>query len=358
MLTIADLLSIRHPEPPRWSLDSGWLAFHYDVDGLRELWSVPVTGGGALRASAAGEKAGPFDWAPDGRLTYACKGGVYTVCPGSPGSPDLLLDGPEPVTALKWSPDGLTLAVVRAGVLSLLGAVRPHAGPLLRDLTMPGKVTDFHWSPDSARIGCLTLSGNQRDAAAVEAGTGRLLWRSDNTDWEHGLAWAGCDRLSLARMTMDSTLREFLLVDVTSGVETLVERESSHKGLKAEVAPVPSPQGDAVAYTLLVDGWPHVVLYEVATGERRLLLPGAHEDVGHAFDRPAFSPDGRYLTFASNRGNLQQRQIWRFDRQTGEMRKLTASEGTNVTPAWGPDGGQIAYIACSPWQSAEVGMCQ
>ena len=54
MLTIDDVLSIRHPEAPlRWAPDGSRLAFTYHVDGVRELWTASGPGT-AVRASAAG----------------------------------------------------------------------------------------------------------------------------------------------------------------------------------------------------------------------------------------------------------------------------------------------------------------
>ncbi|MFZ5823072.1 MAG: prolyl oligopeptidase family serine peptidase [Bacillota bacterium] len=351
MLTIDDVLSVRHPDPPRWSPDGQYLTFHYNVDGIRELWAAPAGGGEPIRLSAPAAGVGPWDWSAKGTLAFAVKGSVWATTPGV--EPVLLLEGPEPVTELKWSPDGSLLGVVRQGKLSLLGAA--GAGPVLRDLCVPGEVSPtFHWSPDGTHLACGILEGRRRDAAVVEAATGRLVWRSETPECEYGIAWVGNDRLSIVRISMDSTVREYVLVSLPGGTEEVLEREESHKGLKMEVAPVASPDGQAVAYTLMVDGWLHVVLRDFARESRTLLLPGEHEDYGHAYDRPAFSPTGRYVAFSSNKGALQQRQIWRYDRQTGELLQLTVEPGTNVNPVWSPGGSQIAYISCGPYHGAEV----
>lgn len=350
MLRIDDVLSIRHPDPPQWSPDGKWLAFHYNVDGVRELWAVPADGGEPVRVSAPGVAVGPWDWSAGHRLGYAVQGKVYVVDLGSEPVP--LLEGQEQVTELKWSPDGSVLGVVRQGKLSLLGA---GSGPLLQDLLVPGAVNPtFHWSPDGKHVACAILEGSQRDAAVVEVATGRLVWRSNTAECEYGIAWVGNDRLSIARISMDSTRREYALVSLPDGTEEVLEREESHKGLKMEIAPVASPDGQAIAYTLVVDGWLHVVLRDVCRGTRAVLLPGPHEDYGHAYDKPAFSPDGRYVAFSSNKGAHQQRQIWRYDRQTGVVKQLTTETGTNVNPAWSPDGDRMAYLTCGPYHSAEV----
>lgn len=350
MLNLDDLLSIRHPEPPRWSPDGEWLAFLYNVDGVLELSLLPAAGGEVTRLSTAGVAVGAWDWAPDGRLTWVEKQRVMVAKPG--GEAALLLDGQGPVGSLKWSPDGCTLGVLRGGKLALLGA--SQGVPMLRELPTPGHVTAFWWSPNSDRIALLFMEGGQWDAAAVAVDGGQLLWRCQTVEFEHGLAWVGNDRLSLGRTSQDSIRREYAIISLADGTEEVVEREESHKGLKSEVAPVASPQGDAVAYTLIVDGWAHLVLRDFARGTRQVLLPGEHEDYGHAGDRAAFSPDGRYVIFASSKGELQQRHLWRFDRETGEALKLTHEAGTHVNPVVSPDGKQVAFTASGPWRSAEV----
>ncbi|MDB4896761.1 MAG: peptidase prolyl oligopeptidase active site domain protein, partial [Firmicutes bacterium] len=270
----------------------------------------------------------------------------------------VLLDGQAPVGDLKWSPDGRMLAVSRGGKLILLGgqAILVGGEPILRELPAPGPVLDFWWSPDSACIAMLFLDGSQWDAGVVHVASRQLTWRSRTHDWEHGLAWLGSDKLSVVRISEDASLREYLVVDLKDGSEEVLEREMSPRSLKPEVVPVAAPTGDAAAYTLLVEGWAHLVVRDFARGTRTVVLQGDSEDYGHADDRPAWSGDGRYVAFASNYGVLQQRHLWRFDRETGEVRQLTSEPGTHVNPAFAPDGKLIACIACSPWRSAEVAL--
>ncbi|MDB4895712.1 MAG: hypothetical protein JWN15_1974, partial [Firmicutes bacterium] len=226
MLTVNDVLSIRHPEAPRWSPDGAWLAFHYIVDGATQLNVVPAGGGELVRLSAA--DAGAWDWASDGRVAWAEGPRVMAARPGAvPGAgsgagPGVLLDGQAPVGDLKWSPDGRMLAVSRGGKLILLGGQ-----PLLHELSAPGPVLDFWWSPDSACIAMLFLDGSQWDAGVVHVASRQLTWRSRTRDWEHGLAWLGSDKLSVVRISEDASMREYLVVDLKDGSEEVLERETS-----------------------------------------------------------------------------------------------------------------------------------
>lgn len=352
MLTIDDVLSIRHPDSPRWSPDGSLIAFSYTVDGRRELWTVGADGSRAAQAVTPGQAVATWDWAPDGRLTYAVGASLYARAPGSEAL--LIAQGQEPVGALRWSPDGQSLAMLSQGRLTLLG----EGAPLLRALQSPGRVTTFAWAPDSARIALTFDEGREAGAAVIDLATGELLWRSQTADCYMTVNWVGSDSLTIVRCSLDSQRRDSLLLSLADGSEELLEREFSPKGLKGEAQPVVAPTGDAIAYTVIVDGWAHVVLRDLARGTRTVVLPGAHEDYSHAGDLPAFSPDGRLLALVSNKGALQQRQLWLYDRESGGVRQLTTAPGTNCSPVWSPDGAQIAYIAAGPWHSAEVALIE
>jgi dipeptidyl aminopeptidase/acylaminoacyl peptidase len=347
VLSLADVLAIRHPERPAWSLDGARLAFPYLVDGRRELWTVGADAP-PTRASGDGRIVGAFDWGAGGQLAYAAEKTIWLA-----GEDEPLLAGLDPVADLRYAPGGERLAVLRNGRLTLLGP----AGRL-REIALPGAAqAPLTWSPQGGRIALPVLDGGQRDLAVVDAGTGEVLWRTRTADPESGAGWIGEDRLSFQRTSLDSTRREWLIADLATGAETVVERQESERGFGVHVPPVVSPDGAAIAYTWPVDGWMHVVVCELRTGTRTVVLPGAHEDLGTETERPCFSPDGRSLAFASSHGDLRQRHIWRYDLGAGSApRRLTAAPGTHCDPVWSPDGGSIACIACGPRQSPEVAL--
>jgi dipeptidyl aminopeptidase/acylaminoacyl peptidase len=73
-------------------------------------------------------------------------------------------------------------------------------------------------------------------------------------------------------------------------------------------------------------------------------LTAADEDAGN----PAFSPDGRYVSFTAKRGKDEQDQIWRLDRQGGEAERLTDVEGDIDSYRWSPDGTRIVIAMNDP----------
>jgi dipeptidyl aminopeptidase/acylaminoacyl peptidase len=84
VLTVADVLAIRHPEAPlRWSPDGKRLAFAYLVDGVRELWVAEATAA-ATRASREGQAVGAYGWTASGELLHVVGNEVWRARQDAP----------------------------------------------------------------------------------------------------------------------------------------------------------------------------------------------------------------------------------------------------------------------------------
>lgn len=109
-------------------------------------------------------------------------------------------------------------------------------------------------------------------------------------------------------------------------------------------APVVSHDGERVAYVVSTrdleensersDVW----MLELPNGEPRRMTRGE----GSA-SSPAFSPDGRYLSFLTSRGD-EGAQVWVLDLRGGEARALTHLERGVRDYAWSPEGGRLALL--------------
>ncbi|HUE87342.1 MAG TPA: S9 family peptidase [Vicinamibacterales bacterium] len=115
--------------------------------------------------------------------------------------------------------------------------------------------------------------------------------------------------------------------------------------LKRVGSPVISPDGSAVAYTLRETNWDDneyetEIWIGTAAGPRRLT------NGRKSSQQPAWSPDGNWLAFISDRDG--KRQIYRIAIAGGEAEKLTdGDEGVNAF-RWSPDGQSMAFTMTEP----------
>ena len=105
-----------------------------------------------------------------------------------------------------------------------------------------------------------------------------------------------------------------------------------------------APDGRSLVYALASfdeAGAEHVALWLLAlgTGETRQLSAGRGRD-----SSPAWSPDGTQIAFSSTRDGKP--QLYLIAADGGEARALTAlAQGVGSGPLWSPDGSQLAFSA-------------
>ncbi len=70
---------------------------------------------------------------------------------------------------------------------------------------------------------------------------------------------------------------------------------------------------------------------------------------------PVWTPDGRYVTFGSNRQGGAARNIyWKRADGAGEAQRLTESEHNQPPNSWSPDGKTLAFMQISPQTSRDL----
>lgn len=105
-----------------------------------------------------------------------------------------------------------------------------------------------------------------------------------------------------------------------------------------------SPEGEWVAYTLS-----YIISDEDRSDTDIYMVPleGGESLRLTASDQsersPRWSPDGRYLAFLSARDEKPS-QVWLLDRRGGEAWRLTDYPGPVSDLAWSPDGGRLALV--------------
>lgn len=109
-------------------------------------------------------------------------------------------------------------------------------------------------------------------------------------------------------------------------------------------SPVARPDGRYVAYVVSTDdleensGESHIWMLDLSSDAEPRQMTAGETSSGS----PAFSPDGRYLSFLTGRDEGPDRQVWIMDLQGGEARPLTKLDRGISDYGWAPDSKRLA----------------
>ena len=305
--------------------------------GLRRRFRAAALGlmlGLALLAVFAARRgASPSSESPATSLPYRTTPALYQITDfsGKTSHPSL-------------SPDGRTVVYVR----SIHGRSHLLSQPMIRgaetlDLSArsPADDTQPSFSPDGRWI----AFRSERDGGGIfvmptQGGPVRRL-----TDFGFHPAWSPdgkeivCSTASIESPQVRRTGSEVFRVDIATGARRRVTRGDAAQ-------PSWSPHGHRVAYWGLVPQTGRRTIWTVPVGGGEA-LPAVNDD--HLNWSPVWSPDGRYLYFASDRSGIM--NLWRVSideksgRVRGEPEPITASQQACILPSLACDGQQIAYAS-------------
>jgi Tol biopolymer transport system component/DNA-binding winged helix-turn-helix (wHTH) protein len=285
-----------------------------------------------------------------------------------------------------WSPDGTQIAFHRLdGADTGIYVVPSLGGPerKLRSTRVPWELyPTISWSPDGKRIafsdwlpaddhtGIHLLSPETGETERIPNGAkclgqvqptfshnGRYLayWcsRSENVavlyslplqggepkmvslfrDWPTGLTWSADDKELIYSLWYGNTLGE---VTVANGSAKTLAFAASAK------LPTVSSRGDKLAYSSLSYSpniWRRDLLHPEAPAAE--LIPssrGQHD--------AQYSPDGKRITFSSERSGLQ--GVWISNEDGSNLVQISNPARPSGSPQWSPDGNKIAFDSLSP----------
>jgi len=192
------------------------------------------------------------------------------------------------------------------------------------------------------------------DLFLADAKTGKIIRKLVSSDHdphfeslrfiESAGAWAP-DNRRLAFVTFSKGDNFLSFVDV----ETRKTEHIKVPGLEAIINVAWSPDGRTIALAGQTTGVSDLFLYDVESKEVRRLTADKHADL-----QPAFSPDGKTIVFATDRGadtvleqlHFTNMRLAVIDIATGQIREVSAFPGAkHINPQWAPDGGSIYFIA-------------
>lgn len=341
-----DLADVAQPD---WSPDGREIVFQSYRDGNFHLWIVGLDGAPPRQLTS-----GPFDcreprFSPDGgRIAFSSdKGGSYGihVLDRASGAVSVLVDTQAEECEPAWSPDGRKVAftsnkskvevVDEAGGRSTIAAIEET-----HDIMAPKEVHGPSWTPDGQDVIYTVIANGKaelhRSGTPLVTGEDvfpfRVTWLP-NGDYLYTSS-GKIRRRSLG--VGDGAVIDFS-AEVVAVEPVYVRKPRDFQSYQPRPvvgigSPVLSPDGKSIAFRALNDIWTMVI------GQAPVPL------TGDAFLKsdPAWSPDGRWLVYSSDRGGKL--DLWLRDVHGGGDRQLTHLDHAAVSAAWSPDGATIAFL--------------
>ena len=105
-------------------------------------------------------------------------------------------------------------------------------------------------------------------------------------------------------------------------------------------SPSYSPDGKFITFVSNRAGNPQIYVMELATGQTRPLTKTFNWS-----DSPQWSPTGEWIVFAGRESPYHPFDIFLVDLTGTQLRRLTTDAGSNEDPTWSPDGRFIAFTS-------------
>ncbi len=343
---------------PHFSPDGKWLAFTGNYEGNEDIYVIPVNGGDPRRVTHHGGPDRVLGWYPDGKSilfeskmhAFTDRVGQFYKVSATGGLPEQL---PAPYGEFgAISPDGAKLAFTPTS--TEFATWKRYRGGMAPDI----------WIYDLAKGTAENLTNNPANDSLPMWHGSTLYFISDRDEYERRNLWA-CDmeskqtrqvthftdtdvhfpsigpddivfeargRLYLLDLASEKS-REVDISVITDRVTLRPRVENVSGQIKNEAI---SPTGKRVAFEARGE------IFTVPVGEG--ITRNLTQSSGSAERYPAWSPDGRWIAYFSDRTGEYELTIRPSDGKGPEQTLTHLGPGWRYTPQWSPDGKKVAFI--------------
>lgn len=244
-----------------------------------------------------------------------------------------------------WSPDGQWIAYTsnRLGLPRVF--VMRADGSRLRPLTSDDRIELApSFSPDGKAVAFYSIDAGTSRAelriAPLDGGKAVSI-AANGKDMGPGKPSWSADGRRLAFPVEQGLKKLEVWVANRDGSGARIVSDGFNKRGKAD--PSMSPDGERVVYVADMRGSMHLVVTELATGKSRDLTP----DSPATHESPKWSPDGKFITFASTRDDpaLTRTDIFVMNADGTDIRNVSRTPEEDFNPHWAADGRTIYFTS-------------
>ncbi|HKF51693.1 MAG TPA: LpqB family beta-propeller domain-containing protein [Candidatus Acidoferrales bacterium] len=326
---------------PALSPDGRSVAFVSNRDGHYNIY-VGLTGGGSLVqvTNDANLKARPA-WSPDGAtLAYARlnDSGLWDIweVPALGGTPrPVILDATDPA----WSPDGRSLAYENGAdeTLWISGVQGENAHRVLPPPNSFTRDTEPRFSPDGSQIAFISRrQGPGGTVSVVDIASGKARELTNDDELALSPAWSPDGRSIYSASSRGGTVNIW---------------KNSLRG--GEPEQITAGQGDDAQLDVSADGkrivfstWrsnTNIARMDLTAKASEQKVEMLTTDPARNQVAPAYSHDGKHITYFSNLNGVENENIWISDADGSNPLALVRDDQINVFPLWGPGDKRIAF---------------
>jgi eukaryotic-like serine/threonine-protein kinase len=347
-------------EWPTWSPDGRQLAYVAEVEGYRQLFVRQVSGGAERQLTDDPRDHIQPAWSHDGGRIAFVRGAnatgklepdevdgyyfegaeLWSIEIGSGQASKLLDGGFNP----SYSPDGERLAfdAELAGAQRVWVADTRGRNP--RQVTSDSSEAVVHteprWSPDGSKLVFRRIEKLKSDIAIVNPATQAVTRVTDDYVFDIYPSWTPDGRSVVFSSSRGGGVNLWQARLGADGAPSAVEQLTTGAG--DDVQASVHPDGRELAFAVRginSDLWQLPVSPETgrASGHPTPVLGTTRVE-----SRGAWSPDGRWLAFNSDRAG--EMNIWALDSARRE-RQVTSGPGGDYQPDWSPDGHALVFFS-------------
>jgi Tol biopolymer transport system component/imidazolonepropionase-like amidohydrolase len=337
------------PARPDWSPKGDLVAFQSFKGGTFHIWLMKPDGTGVRQLTDGhGDDREPR-FSPDGKkVAFSSDRGFkfnYDVWVADVDTGKLTQWTSSPADEFEpaWSPDGAEIAYVSgtgaAGTSIQSTDSAGHSKPVI---TAPegARLNSPSWSPDGKKIAYSQINGNKTRLMISGEAIGTAddvfpfpaTWLSPNQILYTGNGKIFVSKLDASESKTIPFQAKFQLNRPAYKHRQLDFDATTARAVKGIVRPALSPDGNQIVFEALNQLW----VMDIG-GKPQQLTSGNYYK-----QSPAWSPDGRQIAYSSDKAGTA--DIYILDLATKSERRVTnLADSAEIEPAWSPDGKELAF---------------